>query len=269
MLVHLTLPSRAENVAVVRHTLAGVAEALGMDEVGVADLKTIVTEACANVVAHAYPDGEGPLDVTAGPRGESLMIVVRDYGEGIRPRPALDEPSLRLGVPLIAALASSFEIRGGHGLGTEVRVLMDLKPNGAARAAGASAGTVRAVELTTISVEGGALVAPIVSRVIAVLAAQADLSVDRLSDAVLLADAVSAHAPEDFAGGRTTIAIGQTEGAIEVRIGPLRVGAAERMLEAMELPDIGGSLRALADEVTVEPEEDGEGERLLLRIAQR
>ena len=41
------------------------------------------------------------------------------------------------------------------------------------------------------------------------------------------------------------------------------------MLEAMELPDIGGSLSALADEVTVEPEEDGEGERLLLRIAQR
>jgi len=269
MLVHLTLPSRAENVAVVRHTLAGLAEAMGMHEVDIADLKTIVTEACANVVAHAYPDAEGPLDVVAGPENGSLQVVVRDYGVGIRPRPAIDETSLRLGVPLIAALASSFEIRGGHGLGTEVRVRMDLEPNGADPAVQPPTTAAGPVDLTTISVEGGSLVAPIVSRVISVLAAQADLSVDRLSDAVLLADAVSAHAPEDFSGGRVTIGIRQTEGAIEVRIGPLRIGAAERMLEAMELPDIGGSLRVLADEITVEPEESGESERLLLRIAQR
>ena len=36
-------PRRAENVAVVRHALAGLAERLGMDEPGIADLKTVVT----------------------------------------------------------------------------------------------------------------------------------------------------------------------------------------------------------------------------------
>ena len=50
----MLLPARAENVAVVRHALAGLAEEIGMDEAGIADLKTVVTEACMNVVAHAY-----------------------------------------------------------------------------------------------------------------------------------------------------------------------------------------------------------------------
>ena len=55
--LQIRLPAKAENVAVVRHALAGLAEEIGMDEAGVADLKTVVTEACMNVVVHAYPDG--------------------------------------------------------------------------------------------------------------------------------------------------------------------------------------------------------------------
>jgi anti-sigma regulatory factor (Ser/Thr protein kinase) len=43
--LQLTVPAKADNVAVVRHALAGLAERLGMDEAGIADLKTVVTEA--------------------------------------------------------------------------------------------------------------------------------------------------------------------------------------------------------------------------------
>ena len=37
----------------------------------VADLKTVVTEACTNVIIHAYrgDDGPGPLEVAAAGRG--------------------------------------------------------------------------------------------------------------------------------------------------------------------------------------------------------
>ena len=58
----MLLPAKAENVAVVRHALAGLAEEIGMDEPGIADLKTVVTEACMNVVVHAYEGEPGPLD---------------------------------------------------------------------------------------------------------------------------------------------------------------------------------------------------------------
>jgi anti-sigma regulatory factor (Ser/Thr protein kinase) len=103
--VDLMLPARAENVAVVRHALAGLATAMQMDAEAVADLKTVVTEACMNVVVHAYEDGVGPLEIHAWRDGDWLVIAVRDYGTGIRPRADPERESLRLGLPLIAAAA--------------------------------------------------------------------------------------------------------------------------------------------------------------------
>ena len=95
----MSLPARAENVAVVRHALAGLAERLGMDEASLADLKTVVTEACMNVVVHAYAGSEpGPLEVEAETDGDGLTVVVRDHGGGIRPRPDVERPSLRIGL---------------------------------------------------------------------------------------------------------------------------------------------------------------------------
>jgi anti-sigma regulatory factor (Ser/Thr protein kinase) len=65
--LQITLPARTENVAVVRHALAGLAESLGMEDERIGDLKTIVTEACMNVVVHAYRGEPGPLSVEASP----------------------------------------------------------------------------------------------------------------------------------------------------------------------------------------------------------
>src|ERR1700753_3248659 len=115
--LQMSLPARAENVAVERHAIAGLAEQIVMDEAATADLKTVVTEACMNVVVHAYPEGEvGLLEVEAVPDHGGLTVMVRDFGRGISPRPGVDRPSLRIGLALIAALFSSFEIsRGGAG----------------------------------------------------------------------------------------------------------------------------------------------------------
>ena len=44
--------------------LGGMAELLAMDPELLDDLKTAVSEACNNVVLHAYPDGSGPLTVS-------------------------------------------------------------------------------------------------------------------------------------------------------------------------------------------------------------
>ena len=53
--------------------------------------------------------------------------MVRDYGSGIRPRPDVERPSLRIGLTLIAALSSSFEIKGGVDRGTEIRMHLPLQ----------------------------------------------------------------------------------------------------------------------------------------------
>ena len=124
--VRLSLPARAEGVGVVRQALAGVADALVVDAAILADMKMAVTEACTNVVVHAYEDDvDGTLEVEMLADKAALTIVVRDQGTGIQPRPTRrDAPALGLGLPLIAALSDAFELRGGadSGTGTEVRM---------------------------------------------------------------------------------------------------------------------------------------------------
>jgi anti-sigma regulatory factor (Ser/Thr protein kinase) len=264
--LRLTVPAKAENVGVIRQALAGLAEALEMDSAALADLKTAVTEACMNVVVHAYSGGEGPLEVSAIPDGEILTVCVRDRGDGIQPRP--EDPgrqSLRLGLPLIAALSQSFEISGGQDGGTEVRIHMPIVANGDAPNGDRAAPAVP--DGADLRIAAGSMVRPVLARVIAILAARADFSIDRLSDAVLIGDAISAHAATDFFDSTVGIRIDNPDGALEVHVGPLATGAAERLLKDMEIPGIGASLERLVDDTRVEAVEDGTAEHLVLRIA--
>jgi serine/threonine-protein kinase RsbW len=262
--LHLELPASAENVALVRHAVAGLADAVGMDEIGVADLKTVVSEACMNVVVHAYPDGDGVMVVEAHPDGEELAVVVRDFGAGIRPRADVDAQTLRLGLPLIAALSSSFEISGGLDRGTTVGMRIPLRARDEPRAAPPVGGE---REETTLTVAEPDVLAPVLARVIGALAARRDVTIDRLSDAVLLTDAISADAPGAFKEGRVQVALSDGDDGIVLRIGPMESGAGDRLLRGLELPGVGGSLEVLADELKVE--ENGEGEFLLVLFATR
>jgi serine/threonine-protein kinase RsbW len=129
--VRMTMPARPEGVGVVRQALAGLADALAIEAPVLADMKMAVTEACTNVVVHAYEESDGMLEVEMLADAETLTIVVRDHGTGIQPRPARSEPAaLGLGLPLIAALSDSFELRGGTGEGTEVRMTFEYDRDG-------------------------------------------------------------------------------------------------------------------------------------------
>jgi serine/threonine-protein kinase RsbW len=260
--VQLTVPARAENVAVVRHAFAGLAAAMEMDPETIADLKTIVTEACMNVVVHAYEGKEGPLEVRAWAEDGDLVLTVRDYGSGVRPLVDPGRESLRLGLPLIAALAASFQISGAPGKGTEVTMRVPLTPNGAASE---TAQPVEVVGDTQLRVPAGDLVAPVLSRVVAMFAARADFSVDRLSDAILLSDAISANGPDEFPDGMAQISISEERDAFVVEVGPLQAGAGKRLLDGMRIPELDASLEGLADEIRVEGENGGE--RLVMRVA--
>src|ERR687886_762486 len=120
----LSLPARAENVAVVRHAFGGLGDVLDVPEQLLSDIKLAATEACTNVVIHAYPDGEGPMEVQAEFGENELSVVVRDEGRGVMPR--ADSPGLGLGLPLIATLAESLELGTGANEETEVRMSFRL-----------------------------------------------------------------------------------------------------------------------------------------------
>ncbi len=122
--LHLTLPAQADSLPVARRAIGAHAEKLGIARSGIADLKTVVSEACANVVRHAYEEQDelGTLEVDLSPEAEGLNMVVRDFGNGIRPWPSGDVPSLRLGLPIIGALSSSFRLVSVLSRGTEITI---------------------------------------------------------------------------------------------------------------------------------------------------
>jgi serine/threonine-protein kinase RsbW len=126
--LELTLPARPENVAVARHAIGGFADVLDVPDQTLADVKLAVTEACTNVVVHAYPGGEGPITLRATVDDGILRVVVVDEGRGILPR--ADSPGLGLGLPLIATLAESLELGTGDNEETEVRMAFRLGGGG-------------------------------------------------------------------------------------------------------------------------------------------
>jgi serine/threonine-protein kinase RsbW len=112
------LPARPENVAVVRHVLAALAEALDLPRAVIDDMRLAVTEACANVVRHAYSDGDGSIDVVVTAGGRELEVVVADEGRGIGPSPDTTGPGL--GLTLMESLADSLEVESRAGAGSRL-----------------------------------------------------------------------------------------------------------------------------------------------------
>jgi serine/threonine-protein kinase RsbW len=266
--LQLVLPARPENVLVVRQAVAGLGEAVGLPEPRLADLKTVVTEACNNVVLHAYDHHEGPLEVTAAGGGDAVEVEIRDRGTGFRPRAEGSGATLGLGLPLIASLSDRFEISGGAGEGTRTRARLSfVAPEVPAIENGAEPAM---HDETAIAIEAGAAVRPVLSRVIGALAARAEFSLDRLADTVLLGDAVSSHGSEDFSDGQVGISIQDGQGTLRVRVGPLVEGAGERFLEGMEIPGDRGSLRKLAQSMRVtrgEGPDEGSAEYLEIEVS--
>lgn len=130
--LQMQLPATPEAIPRVRREVEARALALGISEKSLYDLKTVVSEACTNVVRYAYEDEPGPLEVEMKPEGPSLKVLVRDRGCGIAPKIENDLPSLHMGLPLIGALSSRFVLSSQRGVGTEIEIHVPLEPQAAA-----------------------------------------------------------------------------------------------------------------------------------------
>jgi serine/threonine-protein kinase RsbW len=123
--VTLVVPAVPDSIAVIRQTVSGICEALGADARTVGDIKLAATEACTNVVLHAYAHGnEGTIELDAYATDEELRLLVRDRGAGMTPAPMAE--GLGLGLPLIAALTSTLTIVEPDEGGTEVSMTFAL-----------------------------------------------------------------------------------------------------------------------------------------------
>jgi hypothetical protein len=118
---------------------------------------------------------------------------------------------------------------------------------------------------TTVSIVAGPLVGPILRRVVGMLAARADLPLDRLDDAVLVADLIAARAPAHVAADKVNVALDPGDRSLSLRIGPLRQGGGKALIVDAAVPGVGNVIEQLADELSVSPE--GDEEFLHVRLA--
>lgn len=123
--VRLTIPARAEYITLGRLALTGLARARLVPEDALADLKVALSEACSNVVRHAYRDGrDGVVEIRYDLAPDRIAIEVSDDGIGFEEmlEEADDELSEGgLGIAIIKALSEEFEV-GERADGTGVRL---------------------------------------------------------------------------------------------------------------------------------------------------
>ena len=117
---------------------------------------------------------------------------------------------------------------------------------------------------TTVQIRSGPLVGAVLSRVVGMLAARAQCPIDRLDDALLVTDAVAAHAPARSKDGHVQVAVDAQETGLELRVMRLQPQGARAMMDDADLPGVGNIFERIADEVRTEAGADGE--ELVVRI---
>lgn len=269
-ILNLRLNSHPDTAGLVRAALGGLAEPFRLRAELVNDLKTAISEACNNAVEHAYRGQTGAIAVRVDIGLESVDVSVRDWGGGFQHlAPAGDR--LRVGLPVINALADRAEFLTAPGSGTEVRMGFDIRHD--PRRDGLLArvedsedleawapwrrGLSGDVVMTLLPCE---LLAGVLEPLTNALAARARFSLERFSDVYLVTRALAAHVTSLASSDRVSFALSAGEQQLEATIGPLHAGASQ------QLP---GPVAGLADELAVEAIETSELLRVVLRDGQR
>ncbi|MFA4029215.1 MAG: hypothetical protein GDYSWBUE_002024 [Candidatus Fervidibacterota bacterium] len=118
MRFELTIPCEPSLLKVVRQALAAFAMELNMTMSMIEDIKRAVTEACTNVIQHAYKGigCSGTVHIACWINGSNFIVEVSDKGVGMR-------SSEGLGIMIMRVLMDEVEIKVGKRGGTKVRMV--------------------------------------------------------------------------------------------------------------------------------------------------
>jgi hypothetical protein len=117
-----------------------------------------------------------------------------------------------------------------------------------------------------VRVRSGPLVGAVLGRVVGMLAARAQCPIDRLDDAILLTDAVAAHAPVHAQNLHVHVVVAADDDYLELRVGELRPDGGRRLLADGDLPGVGNVFDRVADDVHAGTSANGETGELILRL---
>lgn len=121
--------------------------------------------------------------------------------------------------------------------------------------------------VTRLRLASGPALGPVLRRVVSMALTRANWPVDRLDDAILVCDALCAHAPAYASAGRLTFSLQADEQEAELRVHGLGREDAEALLRDAMLPVVGNVLEQVADRVVVQAEEDGASAQIVIALS--
>lgn len=121
--------------------------------------------------------------------------------------------------------------------------------------------------VTRVRVANGPLVGPVLRRVVSIVLARADWPLDELDNALLVCDALCAHAPARARDGQLTFSMQANERQAKLCVHALSADGAVQLVEDAMLPVVGNVLERVADRVTVEPDEPEGYSQLVLVLS--
>jgi serine/threonine-protein kinase RsbW len=231
--LRMQMPADEDVLPLVRQALRSLGETVDADIEALEDAELALTEACANAVEHAYGSEGGEIEITLLPEESSLRVSVADQGMGIPQEIRAGNGQTGFGIPMIESIATSFEF--GASPGTDLRMEFPLGHSGGRVVDGVAPGIEPAER--------------ILRRLVAVVAAQRDMSAERVMEGLLLAELVARNALRYLIGERVQVHIDWVDKGFELRVGPLEAGGADAVIGDSEVPVIGSVLERLADGV--------------------
>jgi serine/threonine-protein kinase RsbW len=118
---------------------------------------------------------------------------------------------------------------------------------------------------TRVALGRGPLTGPVLARVVSMVLTRADWPVDRLHEAMLVCDALGAHAPGHVLDGHVTFSLLPQGERVRLCVESLAPeGAAAIVREAM-LPGVGNVLEKIPESLSVEPHKGGSRLVLVLK----
>ena len=106
--IQLTMPAQPERLSGTRRILGRWLRQNGAGETDITDVLVACTEACSNVIQHAYPS-EGLIDLRAEIHDGALTLTVRDFGTWMTPAPSEGDRGLQL----MRGLMGSVDVASG------------------------------------------------------------------------------------------------------------------------------------------------------------
>jgi hypothetical protein len=119
----------------------------------------------------------------------------------------------------------------------------------------------------SLRLANGPLAAPVLCRVVSMVLARVDCPMDRLDDALIVCETLSAHAPAYSSDHHVTFTLATDERGIELRVSELAAQGAGKLLADAAVPGVGNVLERLSDELQIESSgADRAGEDLILKL---